>query len=87
MTGKTTILMALVAVVSAVIGMFVVSSPAISQQRGAGFMMASGSSAYAWRVNTVSGAVSYCVRRSDSSDPAYIASNPPVCSAWSPPVQ
>jgi len=62
-------------------------APAISQQRGAGFMMASGSSAYAWRVNTVTGAVSYCVRRSDSSDPAYIENNPPVCSGWSPPVQ
>lgn len=66
---------------------FAAASPAISQQRGAGFMMASGSAAYAWRVNTVTGAVSYCVRRSDSSDPAYIASNPPVCSGWSPAVQ
>jgi hypothetical protein len=58
-----------------------------SQQRGAGFMMASGSAAYAWRVNTVSGAVSYCLRRSDSVDPTYIAENPPICSGWSPAVQ
>ena len=62
-------------------------SPAVSQQRGAGFMMASGSAAYAWRVNTVTGQASYCVRRSDSTDPDYIASNPPVCSGFSPPVQ
>lgn len=64
---------------------FVSVRPAISQQRGAGFMMASGSAAYAWRINTVTGSVSYCVRRSDSLDPAYIAENPPVCSAWTPP--
>ncbi len=62
-------------------------TPAISQQRGAGFMVASGSSNFAWRVNTVTGAVSYCVRRSDSTDPAYIQDNPPACSGFSPPVQ
>ncbi len=62
-------------------------SPAISQQRGAGFMMAAGSSTFAWRVNTVTGAVSYCVRRSDSTDPSYIQDNPPACSGFSPPAQ
>lgn len=66
---------------------FAALTPAVSQGRGAGFMMASGSAAYAWRVNTTTGAVSYCVRRSDSSDPQYITNNPPVCSGWSPPVQ
>lgn len=66
---------------------FVAVNPAISQQRGAGFMMASGSAAYAWRVNTVTGAASYCVRRSDSTDPSYIRDNPPVCSGFSEPVQ
>ncbi|MCB1537645.1 MAG: hypothetical protein H6865_07255 [Rhodospirillales bacterium] len=66
---------------------FAALSPAVSQSRGAGFMMASGSAAYAWRVNTTTGAVSYCVRRSDSSDPTYILNNPPVCSGWTPPVQ
>lgn len=66
---------------------FAAFSPAISQQRGAGFMMASGSPAFAWRINTVTGSVSYCIRRSDSTDPVYIGQTPPVCSAWSPPVE
>ncbi len=65
--------------------LFAANNPAESQARGAGFMMASGSSTYAWRVNTTTGAVSYCVRRSDSIDPAYIAANPPVCSGWTAP--
>jgi len=61
---------------------FAAMSPAVSQQRGAGFMMASGTASYGWRINTVTGAVSYCLRRSDSSDPQYIATTPPVCSGW-----
>jgi len=65
--------------------LFAAYNPAESQARGAGFMMASGSAAYAWRINTTTGAVSYCMRRSDSSDPAYLASNPPYCSAWTAP--
>lgn len=73
--------------VLASVGLFAMFSPAESQQRGAGFMMASGSAAYAWRINTVTGSVSYCVRRSDSSDPAYISENPPICSAWTPAAQ
>jgi hypothetical protein len=75
------------ALVIAVAIVFAAATPAVSQQRGAGFMMASGSNAYAWRVNTVTGSVSYCVRRSDSIDPAYIAANPPSCSGWTPAVQ
>lgn len=86
MTKWPTALVAAASILAAAI-VFAAVSPAISQQRGAGFMMASGSSAYAWRVNTVTGGVSYCVRRSDSTDPAYIAENPPVCSGFSPPVQ
>lgn len=66
---------------------FAATQPAISQQRGAGFMMAAGSPGYGWRINTVTGAVSYCVRRSDSADPAYLLENPPSCSGWSPAVQ
>lgn len=62
-------------------------SPATSQQRGAGFMMAAGTADIAWKVNTVTGATSYCIRRNNSSDPQYVAANPPVCSAWSPPVE
>lgn len=72
------------AVVMAAAIVFAVSSPAVSQQRGAGFMVASDGRSFVWRVNTVTGAVSYCVRRSDSTDPAYITNNAPACSAWSP---
>ena len=66
---------------------FSATAPAVSQQRGAGFMMASGAAAYGWRINTVTGAVSYCVRRSDSTDPGYLAETAPVCSKWTDPVQ
>ncbi len=66
---------------------FATFNTAESQGRVAGFMMASGSPSHAWRVNTSTGAVSYCLRRSDSIDPGYIANNPPVCSAWTPPAE
>ncbi|HEY1021473.1 MAG TPA: hypothetical protein VGE06_04140 [Flavisolibacter sp.] len=66
---------------------FAATSPAISQQRGAGFMMAASGANFAWRVNTVTGAVSYCARRSDSTDPSYLANNAPVCSAFTAPAQ
>lgn len=66
---------------------FAAYSPAISQQRGAGFMMAAGGIDVAWRVNTVTGAASYCVRRSNSLDPVYLSQTPPVCSAFSAPVE
>lgn len=75
------------AVVIAAAIVFAASSPAISQQRGAGFMVASDGRTFVWRVNTVTGAVSYCVRRSDSSDPSYLSQNPPVCSMASPAAQ
>lgn len=75
------------AVVLAAAIVFASYSPAVSQARGAGFMMASGSAAYGWRVNTTTGAVSYCVRRSDSTDPEYLSGTPPVCSAWTKPVE
>ncbi len=75
------------AVVIAAAIVFAAASPAVSQARGAGYMMAAGSSNYAWRVNTTTGSVSYCVRRSDSTDPEYIQRNPPSCSSFSPAVQ
>lgn len=81
----TALLVSAVLVTGAIV--FAAVSPAVSQQRGAGFMVASDGRSYVWRVNTVTGAVSYCVRRSDSIDPAFIAENPPVCSGWSPPSQ
>ncbi len=61
--------------------------PAVGQGRSAGYMIASNGNQFAWRVNTVSGQVSYCVRRDNSLDEAYIAGRPPYCSAQSPAVQ
>jgi len=72
------------AIVLALAIVFASFNPAISQQRGAGFMMAAGGNDYGWRINTVTGAASYCIRRSNSSDPEYLGNNPPVCSAWTP---
>ena len=43
-----------------------------SQSRGAGYMVASNGSQFTWRVNTVTGAVSYCVRRDNSLDRGFI---------------
>lgn len=75
------------ALVLAVAIVFASVNTAESQGRGAGFMMAAGAASYGWRVNTSTGAVSYCVRRSDSVDPGYLAENPPVCSGWTKPVE
>lgn len=86
MKSWPTALVASAVIIAAAI-VFAVAQPAISQQRGAGLMMASASASYGWRINTVTGAVSYCVRRSDSTDPAYLIENPPICSGWSPAVQ
>lgn len=85
MKNKPSALFFASAVILAAAVVFASFNRAESQQRGAGFMMAAGTAAYGWRINTVTGSVSYCVRRSDSVDPAYIADNPPVCSAWSAP--
>lgn len=52
-----------------------------------GYMIAGDGSQFIWRVNTATGAVSYCVRRDNSSDPALIARRPPYCSAESPAVR
>ena len=62
-------------------------SPAISQNRGASYMVASSGGTFVWRVNVVTGAVSYCVRRDDSTDKDFTANRPPYCSAESTPVQ
>ncbi len=60
-------------------------SPAESQRRADGFMVASDGRALVWRVNTTTGAVSYCTRRSDSNDPGYVAEQTPTCSRFSAP--
>lgn len=75
------------ALVLALAIVFASFNSAESQGRGAGFMMAAGSTGYGWRVNTTTGAVSYCVRRSDSIDPVYLERTPPICSAFTPPVE
>lgn len=56
-------------------------SPAIAAASRGGFMVASDGRAFVWRVNTVTGAVSYCARRSDSLDQAAISGQTPFCSA------
>ncbi|NBX67280.1 MAG: hypothetical protein EBQ96_09835 [Proteobacteria bacterium] len=75
------------ALVLAIAIVFASFNTAESQSRGAGFMMASGAAAFGWRINTSTGAVSYCLRRSDSTDPGYLAENPPVCSGWTKAVE
>lgn len=62
------------------------SKPATSQGRG-GFMVASDGDQFVWRVNTSTGELSYCARRSDSTDPRYMQENAPFCSSQSPAVQ
>lgn len=57
-------------------------SPVIAQQaRSGGYMVASDGKAFVWRVNTSTGALSYCARRADSLDPVFLRNNPPYCSA------
>jgi hypothetical protein len=74
------------ALVLAIAIVFAALSPAESQRRADGFMVASDGRALVWRVNTTTGAVSYCVRRSDSNDPGYVSEQTPTCSRFSPPV-
>jgi len=57
-----------------------------SQARGAGFMLASGGAQYAWRINTTTGAVSYCARRDNTVDPAIVTGRAPYCSPSTGPV-
>lgn len=61
-------------------------SPAESQRRADGFMVASDGRALVWRVNTTTGAVSYCARQNDSISPGAIAEATPTCSKFSPAV-
>ena len=37
----------------------------------------------AWRIDQTTGAISYCIRDTNSNDAALIAQRPPICSAWS----
>jgi len=74
------------AVVLAVAIVIAALSPAESQRRADGFMVASDGRALVWRVNTTTGAVSYCTRHSDSNDPGYVSEQTPSCSKFTPPV-
>lgn len=62
-------------------------SPANSQPGSASFAITGGTGPFVWRLNTVTGAMSYCARRSDSTDPGYLADTAPNCSAFGAPVQ
>lgn len=64
-------------------------SPALSQQqqRKSGFMIATGSTTFAWRVNTFTGSVSFCARRNSSNDPSLVQRSEPYCSQGSPAIE
>ena len=62
-------------------------TPAVSQSRGSSYMIASDGGQFMWRVNVATGAVSYCLRRDNSTDAQFVANRPPFCSAESKPVQ
>lgn len=77
-------------VASVIIGCAIIVSalsPATSQGRGSSYMIASDGGQFVWRVNVATGAVSYCVRRDNSTDERFIAGRPPFCSAETEPVQ
>jgi hypothetical protein len=61
-------------------------SPATSQGRGSSYMIAGDGGQFVWRVNVSTGAVSYCIRRDNSTDETFIAQRPPFCSAETKPV-
>ncbi len=82
---KAFLLSAMVLCLALTIGSF--AKPAVSQGRSAGYMVASDGGQFVWRVNTVTGEVSYCARRDNSLDAGYLASRPPFCSGQSPAVQ
>lgn len=62
-------------------------TPATSQGRGASYMLASDGGQFVWRVNVVTGSVSYCIRRDNSTDEKFIATRPPFCSASTGPAE
>ena len=81
---KTTLISAIIIAASIFAASF---SPATSQGRGSSYMIASDGGQFVWRVNVATGAVSYCVRRDNSTDERFIAGRPPFCSAQPSPVQ
>jgi len=81
---KAVIFSSMILAVAIIVASF---SPATSQGRGSSFMLAGDGGQFVWRVNVATGAVSYCVRRDNSTDERFIASRPPYCSAQSVPAQ
>lgn len=58
-------------------------SPVIAQSaRSGGYMVAAGSGAFVWRVNTSTGTLSYCVRPNDLVSRDGIRSQSPFCSGF-----
>lgn len=47
------------------------------------YMIAGGDKMMVWRVDQATGRVSYCMRDSVSTDPQYLRTRAPYCSAWS----
>lgn len=64
---------------------FASQSALYSQSSSGGFMIAGDGQQFVWRVNTESGAVSYCVRRDNSVDPGLLDRRAPYCSKESRP--
>ncbi len=81
---KTILISSIILAIALVTASF---SPATSQGRGSSFMIASSGGQFVWRVNVSTGAVSYCVRRDDSTDQKFIQKRSPFCSAQSAAVQ
>lgn len=80
------VLMIALVLVFGCVGAFSYFSAAQSQTQAAirgPFMLASGDRMMVWRIDQSTGRVSYCMRDSVSTDPKYIATRAPYCSAWS----
>lgn len=63
---------------------FAAHSQVSSQMSSGRYMIAGDGSQFVWRVNVETGAVDYCVRRDNSSDPGLIEKRPPYCSKSTP---
>lgn len=59
-------------------------SPVMGQMGGGGYAIASDGRSIVWRINTGTGEVSYCGRRSDNTDAPSLSRSQPTCSQWSP---
>jgi hypothetical protein len=46
------------------------------------YMIAAGDKMMVWRIDQSTGAISYCMRDSVSTDPKFITQRAPYCSTW-----